>query len=67
MSEQSTNPNKGKSNLYLDILYKRYISDSKNCKTLIDLDTRTQKMVLQNAQVKQVIKAQKTNSSMNNI
>ena len=67
MSEWSTNPNKGKSNPYLDILHRRYISDSKDCKTLMDLDTRAQIIALQNAQVKQAIEAEKTNSIINNI
>jgi len=46
MLKQLTNLNKRKSNLYLNILYKRYISNNKNYKTLIDLDICFQIIVL---------------------
>ena len=48
MSEQTTNPEKGK-DLYLDILHRRYISDSKDCEISMDLDTCSQIIALQNA------------------
>ena len=66
MSERTTNPEKGK-DLYSDILHRKYISDSMDCKTLMDLDTRFQIMALQNAQVNQSMDIKKLNSSMDNI
>ena len=67
MSEQTTNPEKGKNNLYSDILHRRYIFDSKDRETSIDLDTRSQIIALQNAQVNQSIDIKKVNSLIDNI
>ena len=56
MTERATNPERG-----------RYISDSKNCETPMDLNTRSQIMALQNAQVNQSMDIKKINSSIDNI
>ena len=66
MSERTTNLEKGK-DLYSDILHRRYISDSEDCETSMDLDTRSQIMALQNAQINQSIDIKKLNSLIDNI